>query len=127
MQVNMEKKDNLLSQNTIRTALIQKGRFKCQHPLPKIYPSSGKLPVLVQKQKVFTGFRDVSTFVLQKRKKVTGTENESYMYRNKRPLGISYYNRNIRKLLVQKLKVTKYKNKRSLLRKLPIQKHRKSN
>lgn len=126
MQVNMEKKDYLLSQNTIRTALIQKGRFKCQHPLPKIYPSSGKLPVLVQKQEVFTGFREVSTFVLQKRKKVTGTENESYMYRNKRPLGISYYNRNIRKLLVQKLKVTKYKNKRSLLRKLLIQKHRKS-
>lgn len=81
MQVNMEKKDYLLSQNTIRTALIQKGRFKCQHPLPKIYPSSGKLPVLVQKQKVFTGFREVSTFVLQKRKKVFGTENESYWHR----------------------------------------------
>lgn len=111
MQVNMEKKDYLLSQNTIRTALIQKGRFKCQHPLPKIYPSSGKLPVLVQKQEVFTGFREVSTFVLQKRKKVTGTENESYMYRNKRPLGISYYNRNIRKLLVQKLKVTSTKTR----------------
>lgn len=79
MQVNMEKKDYLLSQNTIRTALIQKGRFKCQHPLPKIYPSSGKLPVLVQKQIVFTGFREVSTFVLQKRKKVTGTENESLL------------------------------------------------
>lgn len=124
MQVNMEKKDYLLSQNTIRTALIQKGRFKCQHPLPKIYPSSGKLPVLVQKQKVFTGFREVSTFVLQKRKKVTGTENESYMYRIKRPLGISYYNRNIRKLGTE-IGSNQYKNKRSL-RKLLLQKHRKS-
>lgn len=70
-------------------------------------------------------YRNVRKLLVQKMK-VTGTENESYMYRNKRPLGISYYNRNIRKLLVQKLKVTKYKNKRSLLRKLLIQKHRKS-
>lgn len=124
MQVNMEKKDYLLSQNTIRTALIQKGRFKCQHPLPKIYPSSGKLPILGQKQEAFTGFREVSTFVLQKRKKVTGTENESYMYRNKRPLGISYYNRNIRKLGTE-IGSNQYKNKRSL-RKLLLQKHRKS-
>lgn len=55
-------------------------------------------------------YRNIRKLLVQKMK-VTGTENESYMYRNKRPLGISYYNRNIRKLLVQKLKVTSTKTR----------------